>query len=165
MNKQIKINLPLNVQVSKKKKFILNLNNFRNVHYQTLNKAKAMYHQYIAAIAPKLDYRIAECSIHYVYHHGNARKYDIANPVSIIDKFACDGLTHINYWEDDNNEVIKKVTYEVGDLDRKDPRCEMIITVLKEEKNGRKVRKNKTHKTTDRLRVQHSNGSISRRKR
>lgn len=163
-NKKIKITLPLNVQVSKRKKFILNLNNFRNVHYQTLNKAKAMYHDYVSIIAPKLDYRISECRIKYVYHHGNARKYDIANPVSIIDKFVCDALTHNNYWNDDNCEVIKEVTYQVGEMDRKNPRCEMIITVLKEEKNGRKARTNKTHKASNRRRVQHSNGSISRRK-
>lgn len=137
---KITISLPLSIQVSKKKKFILNLNNFRNAHFRTLSKAKNDYSDIIRSIAPKINYTITRCEIEYVYHHGTARSYDVSNPCSILDKFACDGLTHIKYWKDDDHTTIVKVTYTDGELDRDNPRCDMIITVLK-----KKSKKNKKH--------------------
>lgn len=131
---KIVIPLPLYMQVSKKKKFILNLNNFRNAHFRTLSKAKNMYNDIVAALAPKIDYTILKCEIEYVYHHGSARSFDISNPCSIIDKFACDGLTHLGYWKDDNYKTIGNVKYTVADIDRDNPRCDMIITVIKKKK-------------------------------
>ena len=137
--KVISILLPLFVQVSKKKKFILNLNNFRNAHFRTLSKAKNMYNDIMYLLAPKIRYTIEKCEIQYIYHHGTARSYDTSNPCSIIDKFACDGLTHVNYWKDDDHNTIADIRYTDGELDRENPHCEMRITVLKS-KNG-KLRK------------------------
>jgi len=134
MSETITISLPLDVQVSKKKKFILNLNNFRNAHFRTLSKAKNDYTDVVSKLAPKIDYTILKCEIEYVYHHGTARSYDLSNPCSIIDKFACDGLTHIGYWKDDNHSTIVKIKYTDSELDRENPRCDMIITVLKKKK-------------------------------
>ncbi len=45
---------PLSVPVSKKKKFILNTNNFRNAHYHILNKAKINYKAIMAQQILKL---------------------------------------------------------------------------------------------------------------
>jgi len=39
----MQIKLPLDVYYSKKKKFILNLNNYRNAHYRVLSTAKKIY--------------------------------------------------------------------------------------------------------------------------
>ena len=39
----VKIKLSLDVYYSKKKKFILNLNNYRNAHYRVLSIAKKTY--------------------------------------------------------------------------------------------------------------------------
>ena len=39
----MQIDLPLEVYYSKKKKFILNLNNYRNAHYRVLSTSKRLY--------------------------------------------------------------------------------------------------------------------------
>jgi hypothetical protein len=45
MKNNIKINLPLQVWYSKDKKFILNLNNYRNAYFRVLSIAKKNYTQ------------------------------------------------------------------------------------------------------------------------
>lgn len=134
MNKKITISLPLSVQVTKKKRWILNLNNFRNTHFRTLSKAKNTYTDVVCAIAPNINYKIIKCKIKYEYHHGTARRYDTANPCSVIDKFTCDALTHKGYWKDDDSNTISEISYESMAIDRDNPRCDMVITVLKSKK-------------------------------
>ena len=77
---------PLSVQVSSNKKFILNLNNYRNTHYQVLNKAKV---QYKALIMPQLLNigKFKRISIHYRLFPKTRRRTDIGNVVAVHKKF------------------------------------------------------------------------------
>ena len=129
--------------VSTRKKFILNLNNYRNAHFRVLSKAKNSYNILVARIAPKIDYKIVRCKLTYEYYHGSARKVDVSNPCTVIDKFSCDGLTHIGYWDDDDSKTIHEVKYVFKGIDRDNPRCDLIIEIEKSKPlHGKKSRKN-----------------------
>lgn len=119
------INLPLSVKVGKKN-FILNLNNYRGTHYRILTNAKNNYKALIWDLIPSVRY---DCPVEfiYTYYHGTARRIDISNPCSIIDKFACDVLTEKKVIPDDNVKWVKQVTYVWGGVDKKNPRCELMI--------------------------------------
>lgn len=119
------IDLPLFVYCGKKK-IILNLNNYRNLHYRLLNDSKKKYKSLIKPIVPSIKIKDSVC-LEYVYFHGNARRVDVANPCSIIDKYTCDALVSFGVLEDDNSKNIKKVTYIYGGVDKYNPRCVLNI--------------------------------------
>lgn len=125
----MKITLPLYVHTTKsetkKGKFILNLNNYRNTYFQKLNKAKVNYSDLIKKMLPKVKYKTVE--LEYIYFAATKRKIDVSNPCSVIDKFTCDALTESGLWEDDNINTIKKVSYIWGGVDKENPRCELVI--------------------------------------
>lgn len=124
----LKLILPLEIYVSKKKKFILNLNNYRNIHHFALNKAKTNYTAIVLDLLRNCKVKInQEVMVQYTYYHGNKGKIDISNPCSIIDKFACDALTKARIWKDDDVKVVKSVSYIWGGVDKDNPRCEMHI--------------------------------------
>lgn len=125
----MKIILPLYIHTTKsetkKGKFILNLNNYRNTHFQKLNKAKVYYEELIIKMLPVVKYK--EVEIEYTYFAKTKRRMDVSNPCSIIDKFTCDALTKAGLWKDDDINTIKKVSYIWGGVDKDNPRCELTI--------------------------------------
>ena len=124
----LRIDLPLVVHTSKKTKFILNLNNYRNTHYRTLSKAKHTYCDLICdMLKGRKGIKKQGLELEYTYHHGNARRVDVSNPLSIIDKFASDALVHAGILPDDNTNIIKRVIYQNGGIDRENPRAELRI--------------------------------------
>lgn len=129
----MRLNLPLSVPVSKKKSFILNLNNYRNAHFQVLNKAKKMYVGEVRAAIhaanefPFIGCRVAKAELVYTIYQPTARCVDISNPLSIIDKFTCDALVELGILPDDNSGNVPKVTYRWGGVDKNNPRCEAEI--------------------------------------
>lgn len=125
----MKIILPLYVHTTKsetkKGKFILNLNNYRNTYFIKLNKAKVNYEKLVRKVLSKAKYK--EVELEYTYFAKTRRKIDVSNPCSIIDKFTCDALTKAKFWEDDDIRTIKKVSYIWGGVDKENPRCELVI--------------------------------------
>ena len=123
------ISLPLQVYISPKKKFILNLNNYRNAHFRVLAKAKKIYTEnllYKLKNAPKFT----TVSLRYRYYHGSRGKIDISNPCTIIDKFACDALVKSGVLPEDNYNNVVRVVYEWGGVDKENPRCELSIIAI-----------------------------------
>ena len=124
----LRIDLPLVVHTSKSTKFILNLNNYRNTHYRTLSKAKHMYNDLICdMLKGRKGIKKLGLELEYTYHHGNARRVDVSNPLSVIDKFASDALVNAGILPDDNTNIIKRVVYQNGGIDRDNPRAELRI--------------------------------------
>jgi hypothetical protein len=123
------LELPLSVMVGKKKKFILNLNNYRGTHYRILTNAKNNYKDLIWDLIPheRYDYPV---ELIYTYYHGSNRRIDISNTCSIIDKFTCDVLTEKKVIPDDNTNHVRRVSYVWGGVDAKNPRCELFIKKL-----------------------------------
>ena len=107
----MKIDLPLEVYYSKNKKFILNLNNYRNAHYRILSNAKKIYAENLVdrISHPKYEEPVV---LTYTYYAKSKRRLDVSNPCSIIDKFTCDALVKAGVLEDDSSKQIKKVIYK-----------------------------------------------------
>tara|TARA_R110000824_G_scaffold203726_10_gene388366 strand:+ start:509 stop:892 length:384 start_codon:yes stop_codon:yes gene_type:complete len=122
----MKIDLPLEVYYSKNKKFILNLNNYRNAHYRILSSAKKIYAENLVdrISHPKYEEPVV---LTYTYYAKSRRRLDVSNPCSIIDKFTCDALVKAGVLEDDSSKQIKKVIYKYGGIDKNNPRCELVI--------------------------------------
>ena len=126
----MKLILPLHVQVSKKKKFILNLNNYRNAHHFTLNKAKTIYHQLVKEQLIGQE-RFHWLQLHYKIYRKDKRKYDGNNVVCIVDKFLMDALVEYKVISDDDINHVGYYTWEHCGVDKDNPRVEV------EEKGGR----------------------------
>jgi len=122
--------LPLEVYYSKNKKFILNLNNYRNAHYRILSSAKRIYSENLVAelnewsLKPKIKNPV---TLEYVYYAKSNRRVDVSNPCSIIDKFTCDALVKAEILEDDSSKQIKEIYYVYGGVDKEFPRCRLTI--------------------------------------
>ena len=127
----MKISLPLSVQISRDKKFILNLNNYRNAHFQVLNKAKKLYtEQVFLALGKQRPCFNGGCQITYTLYQPTNRRVDVSNPLSIVDKFACDALVKFGVLPDDANKYVQSVSFQWGGVDKNNPRVEMTIRSL-----------------------------------
>ena len=123
----MKIDLPIEVYYSKKKKFILNLNNYRNAHYRVLSISKRLYSDNLVPRLKGFDSFTEPVSLTYTYYARSNRRLDISNPCSIIDKFTCDALVKAEILEDDSFKQIKEVVYKFGGVEKDNPRCELVI--------------------------------------
>ena len=124
----MEIDLPLEVYYSKKKKFILNLNNYRNAHYRVLSISKSLYSDNLVPRLKGFDSFTEPVSLTYTYYARSKRRLDISNPCSIIDKFACDALVKAEILEDDSFRQIKEVVYKFGGVEKDNPRCKLVIS-------------------------------------
>jgi len=127
--KEIKIVLPTSVGYGKNK-FILNLNNYRNLSHFPLNEAKKRYTLSVFSLTKPIEKQIKKCELEYTYYHGTKSKIDLMNVISVIDKFTCDALTKRGYWEDDNSNVIGKTTCNWGGYQKDRQRCELVIKII-----------------------------------
>lgn len=123
------IHAPLSVAQSSAKNFTLNLNGYRNGHYQSLNKAKINYKAVLSEQINKLPF-LYRVEIVYTLFTATKRKCDIANVLSVHDKFFCDALVELGKLEDDDYEKIPQVTYRFGGIDRENPRVEIQLKQL-----------------------------------
>jgi len=114
---------PLSVQVSKRKKFILNINNYRNLGYHTLSKAKREYFQAVKLQVLKLRgwQRVA---VRFTMYPKTARRIDLSNVLSIHDKFLLDTAVTLGKLDDDDYHHVIKVSYHFGEIDRMNSRVE-----------------------------------------
>lgn len=127
INKNVwKINLPIRVPVSKKSYFLINLNVYRNAHYQILNKAKQTFKEMVMKEIKQLPF-FNTISLTYVLYPQTHRKQDVANVCSVIDKFFCDALTEAGKLTDDNYDYLKNIHYCFGSVDPSNPRVEVYI--------------------------------------
>ena len=122
--------LPLSVKQSKKKNFILNLNNYRNAHHCILSNTKLNYKELILPLIPHGYHFDKPVKFTYTYFHGNKRRVDVSNPCSIIDKFVSDVLVDRGVLPDDNTDHLKRVEYVWGGVDKDNPRCELEIRLI-----------------------------------
>lgn len=121
----LSIDLPLEVNIGKKN-FILNMNNYRNAHYQKLNNAKKNYTDIVLNLLPKVKAKKPVCLIYTLYPK-TKRRIDLANPLSIIDKFTSDAIVQAGILQDDNTDHIKEVVFKYGNVDKTNPRAELTV--------------------------------------
>lgn len=113
------------IKNKKNQKWYLNLNNYRNTHYQTLNKLKITFKEEMFEQIKQLPPIPTPVEITYTVYPPTARLFDISNVCSVIDKFLCDAITELGKWEDDNYTCVPRVIYEFGSIDKNFPRCEV----------------------------------------
>lgn len=124
------INSPLSVAISKKKKFILNLNNYRNASYFILNTAKQKYKKLIIPQLRDLP-TFNKVRLTYCFFPATKRRYDVSNVCSVVDKFFSDALVETGHLSDDNYHYIPDVLYCIGSLDKNNPRVQILIEEIK----------------------------------
>lgn len=104
------------------KKFALNLNVYRNSHYQVLNKAKIIFKNQLISEYPELDkIKANRVIIEYYIVRCDNRKFDTKNIESIVDKFFCDSLVEIGCIPDDNYNHVTYKAPKVSDYVTKMP--------------------------------------------
>lgn len=120
------VSVPISVPVSKKKKFYLNLNQYRNAHHHTLARAKVNFHD---IVAPTLGFLPKFKTVHleYTLFTGTEQLCDTSNICSIVDKFFSDVLVSCKKIEDDNRKIVLSVGFNWGGVDKFRPRVEVSI--------------------------------------
>lgn len=121
---------PLQIFVGKRK-FILNLNNYRNTHYRVLNNAKVTYKMYMKKQIEKLPRLQPPIQITYTVFKGDKRNCDIGNICSVHQKFFEDALVELGKLPDDNHNMVKRTIYEWGGIDRLNPCVQVMIEEVK----------------------------------
>jgi hypothetical protein len=112
--------------VSKKKKFYLNLNQYRNTHFTVLNNAKIAFSNIVIKRVQALpSYDVIKLT--YTLFPKTRALCDVANVCSIVDKFFSDVMTHCGRIQDDNYLFLPEVTYRFGEIDKENPRVEVLI--------------------------------------
>ena len=104
------------------KKFTLNLNDYRNTHYQVLNKAKIIFKNQLLVNYPEL-YRIKaeRVEVRYFIERCDNRIFDTKNIESIVDKFFMDALVESGCIPDDNYNYVSYEAPGVSDYVTKMP--------------------------------------------
>ncbi len=120
---------PLKVQVGKKY-FPLNLNQYRNTFYQTLNTAKITYKELLKdqLVGLKLTPPV---SITYTLYPRDNRLCDLGNVLSIHQKFFEDALVSYKCLPEDTYIQIPQVIYQFGSICKEDPRVDILIKEIK----------------------------------
>jgi hypothetical protein len=98
--------IPARLQVGNKV-FALNLNTYRNAHFQTLNNAKKNFKILLYNTYPEiLLIRAKSVIVQYKITPHNNRLFDTQNIVSIVDKFFLDALVEAGTIPDDNYKIV-----------------------------------------------------------
>lgn len=132
------ISVPISVPNPTKKKpdrhWYLNLNQYRNTHFQTLNKAKVTFHDIVAPRLAELP-RLSAVRLVYTLFTRSNQLCDTNNICSIVDKFFSDTLVSCEVIEDDNFKIVVGSSFEYGGIDKSDPRVEVTIIPVGSETN------------------------------
>ena len=129
----ITIQSPLFVYLPRKtkppRKCFINLNSYRNWHYQVSNNVKK---EYADAISQQLDGLrfTSPITLSFVLYKKNKQVTDRANILSITEKFFCDALVEHGCIPDDNDKYILSTHYSTGGIDKEKPRVEITIEAL-----------------------------------
>ncbi len=121
------IRVPTSVGLSSRKIWILNLNNYRNAHYQILNKAKVNFKNAVSEDIHRLPEFESIDLIEYKLYRNTKRRCDVGNICSIVDKFFCDALVEAGKLPDDNFFYLRNITYSWGGLTDSDSYVEITL--------------------------------------
>ena len=108
------------------KRVSLNMNTYRNLHHRTSNDAKKAYTKLVSEQLIDLDIQ-TPVEITYKVYKASNRRLDKMNVISVVSKFLLDAITEYGCWEDDNDIYVKTETILPTELDRVNPRVEVII--------------------------------------
>lgn len=103
----------------------MNLNQYRNWHYQTSNKLKILFKEQVKG---NLDFSfLGKIEISYVYYAPDKRKRDLMNVIAVVDKFFQDALVEEGCIVTDDTDTVIKITSIYAGVDKNNPRVEATI--------------------------------------
>lgn len=123
------VSTPLKVLINRKTPFTINLNQYRNAHHHLLDDAKKDFAEIVKPRLidiPKLD----QIRMSYILYPRTKILCDVANVCSITDKFFSDCLTAEGKIPDDNYNHVIMVAFGFGEIDKLNPRVDVIIESL-----------------------------------
>jgi hypothetical protein len=125
-------NSPLKVLATKVKTWVLNLNQYRNTYFRTLNTLKINYKLMMESqIKAGPTYNKIACI--YTIYPKDKRPFDIGNVCCVHQKFFEDALVEYGKLPDDNYKYLPLVIYKFGEIDKDNPRVEVeVINYTKE---------------------------------
>lgn len=125
----IKLTCPVKIEMGSKKlrTYYLNLNNYRNWHYQVNNKLKSTFKELMHSQLKDIEPIKEIPSITYTVFFGSRRRADVMNVGAVIDKFLCDALQEYNIIPDDDKEFLHTFIFKYGGIDKGNPRVEVTI--------------------------------------
>ena len=109
------------------KKGAINVNWYRNAHYQTSNGAKIKFKKMIQAQLDQFDKIETPIKIKYTYYKKANNSPDLDNFVGTVKKFFQDALVESGLIEEDNINFIVESSERYGGLDRENPRVDAEI--------------------------------------
>ncbi len=121
------VSMPLYIETGKIKirKNYINLNVYRNLHYQVNNQIKIAYKELVLSQIEGL--RFGRIRLNFVLYRGDRRRVDRSNILSIHEKYFCDALVESGCIEDDNDNFLESTHYYTGNVDKENPRVEVRI--------------------------------------
>lgn len=133
------IKSPLQVPCTKKKQFILNLNNYRNLHYRLLNQTKINYKAIISSQIEDIVYDgLQKVAMIYRVFKGDKRRFDLGNICCIHEKYFEDALVELGKLPDDKYSNIVSVTFQLGGISSENPRVDIEIYDMLDEYDKRR---------------------------
>jgi len=112
---------------------MLGLNWLQDAHYRARNLVKQQFTENIGKILPKDCVLNSPIETHYKVYYKN-KVSDAGNIVAVTEKFLMDALQVHNVIEEDNVQHYTKSSWEVVGQDRHDPRVEVTIKGIKNDK-------------------------------
>lgn len=126
----IKLICPLYITIERKtkadKKVFVNMNTYRNLHFQINNKVKVKYKELLREQLKGIKIK-TPVEITYKVYKARNNMLDKMNVVSITSKYLLDAITQLGCWTDDNDDFVKTETIMPTELDRENPRVEVFI--------------------------------------
>lgn len=116
----------MSVPLSKKSKFILNLNLYRNANFHVLNNAKIAFKEKVTPLLRHIP-KLKGCTLEFTLFPGSETKCDVSNVCCIVEKFFNDALVECGKIEDDNYTIVPTSRYNFGEVDKNNPRVEVVI--------------------------------------
>jgi len=124
------VSMPLQVFLPRKtkedKKYIINLNNYRNWSFIVSNQVKKAYSDIAKEKIETVEFGLP-VKLTFTLWKRDKRLIDRANPLCIHEKFFCDALTTYGCIEDDNDKFIHSTHYYTGGIDKENPRVDIEI--------------------------------------
>jgi Holliday junction resolvase RusA-like endonuclease len=102
------------------------MNAYGNTNTFTNNEVKKAY---LEAIREQIEGKVIHTpvEIHYRVYKQSKRRLDKMNVVSVVSKYLLDALTNLGCWADDNDDFVKTEIILPTELDKENPRVEIII--------------------------------------